>query len=540
VRGAAPQLLTDQPAVAPGEVLRIDGRSFRGETIVQLRWNGDAAVTATASPQGTFTVVITVPADEEEGMVTVEAVKAAEADTADPHVLASLDVRVERSSVGHDFMSWSIVSTAFENLDPMAEAADRETRDSPDAASTDDEGVATTGGDEPAAPMAPSATSTVAPAATAQPASVATPAPTSQPTAVATPAPTPAVVTPAPTSQPAPTAAPATPAPAAASGAMLIDRATLLALPTSGSAWSTLKSVADGSLGTANLRDQNNTHSARTLAAALVGVRLNSASHLDKARAGLRAAQGTEATGSSNMVLAAGRQLVGYIIAADLIGYRDPGFVSWVSGMRTKELGGHGRWTRLAQTHADTANNWGAWAGASRVAAAIYVGDRADTATAAAILRGWLGDRGAYAGFRTTADFDAAWACNAGSWTAINPACSTAKDGAVVEEASRSSGSYPNLDATAIMYSWEALGGAQLQALLLQRAGYGDVWEWSNRGFLRAARWLERNGGYAPPYAVNQYMPWIFDWAYATSVGRKNAAGMGRTFGFTDWLYGGR
>jgi hypothetical protein len=327
---------------------------------------------------------------------------------------------------------------------------------------------------------------------------------------------------------------------AAASGAMLIDRATLLSLPTSGTAWSTLKSVADGSLGSADLRDQNNTHSARTLAAALVGVRLNSVSHLDKARAGLRAAQGTEVVGSSNMVLAAGRQLVGYIIAADLIGYRDPGFVSWVSGMRTRELGGHGRWTSLAQTHADTANNWGAWAGASRVAAAIYVGDTADTAVAARILRGWLGDRGAYAGFRTAASFDPSWPCDASSWTAVNPACSAGKDGAVVEEASRSSDSYPTLDSTGVMYTWQALGGAQLQALLLQRAGYGDVWEWSNRGFLRAARWLERNGGYAPPYSVNQYMPWIFDWAYATSVGPKNAAGMGRTFGFTDWLYGGR
>ncbi len=79
-------------------------------------------------------------------------------------------------------------------------------------------------------------------------------------------------------------------APAAAAGDyLLMPRSELLSRPVSGTAWSNLKSVAAGSLGTANLCDQNEDHHLRTLAAALVYARTGEASFGSKARSGVMA-----------------------------------------------------------------------------------------------------------------------------------------------------------------------------------------------------------------------------------------------------------
>jgi hypothetical protein len=57
---------------------------------------------------------------------------------------------------------------------------------------------------------------------------------------------------------------------AGAADYLLMPRSELLTRPVSGSAWTALRAVADQSLGTANLCDQDEDHHLRTLAAALV------------------------------------------------------------------------------------------------------------------------------------------------------------------------------------------------------------------------------------------------------------------------------
>jgi hypothetical protein len=54
----------------------------------------------------------------------------------------------------------------------------------------------------------------------------------------------------------------------------------------------------------------------------------------------------------------------------------------------------------LISTHEQRPNNWGTHAGASRVAASAHIGDDADVARAAAVFKGFLGDRASYAGFK--------------------------------------------------------------------------------------------------------------------------------------------
>ena len=71
----------------------------------------------------------------------------------------------------------------------------------------------------------------------------------------------------------------ATPAPAAAAtDYILMSRAALMARPVTGTPWRNLKAVADGTLGTPSLCDQNSRHHLRTLAAALVYARTGVAS----------------------------------------------------------------------------------------------------------------------------------------------------------------------------------------------------------------------------------------------------------------------
>lgn len=365
------------------------------------------------------------------------------------------------------------------------------------------------------------------------------PAPTTTTTAPAPSEPAPTTTTaPAPTTTtttaPAPAPSTTVTADAAAGSYLVMSRDKLLSLPTSGSAWTTMLSVANGSVGSPDLANQDNLHAGRTVAAAMVYARTGQTAYRDKVVGELRKLPSQSLSGAR--VLSVARQLAGYAVAADLVGYRDPAFVSYLGDMRTRTIGGHSRWTSVSQTSENTASNWGAWAMASRIAISLYVGDKADVARAATVFKGFTGDRSAYAGFQPTQDFDASWACDPNAWVPINPASCGTKAGAIVEDISRTGAAYPAVDDTGRTYSWETLGGATLSARLLARGGFPDVYQWSDQALLRAAQFLQRNGGYAPMYTTNQYIPWEINTAYGVNIGPVNPAGFGRQFGFTDWL----
>lgn len=312
----------------------------------------------------------------------------------------------------------------------------------------------------------------------------------------------------------------------------------LRALPTAGQAWETLKEAADAKPRPVDLSDQDNEQAARTVASALVYARTGRDAYRQKVISALEALQ-SEDIGRAR-VLSASRQLAGYVIAADMVGYRPPSFSEFVARLRTFEFGGHGRWRDIDGTTTSTASNWGAWALATRIAISRFVGDDADVAAAASILAGFLGERSAYSDFQKTDDFDPSWSCGPGRWLPINPASCGALDGAIVEDISRSAGHFPHVDEEGLAYSWETLGGLTLAAELLWRAGYSDVWTWGDDAMLRAAQFLHRNGGYPPPFSTNQYVPWVINRVYGVDLGPVAPAGSGRQFGFTDWLLPGR
>jgi hypothetical protein len=317
-----------------------------------------------------------------------------------------------------------------------------------------------------------------------------------------------------------------------------VAREELASLPMSGRAWQQLKDAADGDLGRAEIADQDSNHDVRTLAVALVYARTGDTSYRAKAADAIVSAIGTE---DGDRTLALGRNLLSYILAADLIDLRsydlarEARFRTWLSDVRYEDLAGR----TLISTHEDRPNNWGTHAGAARIAADLYLGDRADLERAAAVFKGWLGDRAAYADF--TYDKDRSWHADSANPLGINPAGATRDghriDGAIPDDMQR--GGKFRWPPKRTNYPWGAMEGALVQALLLSRAGY-DAWGWSDKALLRATQFLDeldREVGGWWAEGDDEWMPWLVNSAYDANFRLAQPARPGKNMGWTDWVY---
>ena len=341
---------------------------------------------------------------------------------------------------------------------------------------------------------------------------------------------------------------PAAPAPAdAATDYILMSRSALMARPVSGTPWRNLKAVAAASLGTPNLCDQNGRHHLRTLAAALVYARTGWAYYGRKARGGVMAAIRTQRVGCDNATLALGRQLTAYVLAADfadLAGAPDTTFRSWLATIRRKIIGGHGVWDSLYRTHVRSAANWGAYAGAARIAAGLYIGDTTDIQAASLVTRGFLGDRTAFRFSDRLTTAAKTWACSPTTYRPVNPWCRRSGilvDGAVVADISRGGSLRWPPGTTGVQYQLDSIQGLGLQVELLYQNGYSGAWRWSSSALRRMANIVTRSKaaggtGWNETQASRQ-MPWLLNRRLGMSLPRRYS-GMGRAIGFTDWLWG--
>lgn len=336
------------------------------------------------------------------------------------------------------------------------------------------------------------------------------------------------------TPTPPPTPIPTSPAEDARIG-ILISMDDLMRLPASGSAWSNLKSEADHSAGSPDLSDQDQNNNVIVLAKALVFARTGEESYRTEVRQQLVMAVDTELGGRT---LALGRELVAYVVAADLIDLKnyDPGFDNdvfrpWLQRTLTENLDGK----TLVSTHEDRPNNWGTHAGGSRAAVAIYLGDQVELARVAQVFKGWLGDRSSYAGFKYgTLD----WQCDSSKPVGINPkGCMKdghSIDGVLPDDQRRGGGfTWPPPKEN---YVWEALQGALAQAIILDRAGY-DVWNWEDQALLRAVTWLHEQADF-PADGDDTWEPHVINHFYATDFPAPTPSHPGKNLGWTDWLFG--
>jgi hypothetical protein len=332
----------------------------------------------------------------------------------------------------------------------------------------------------------------------------------------------------------------------------------LMRLPTSGPAWERLKAAADEPLGEANIANQDSNHDVRTLAVALVYARTGEESYRARAADAIESAIGTEDGGRT---LALGRNLLSYVIAADLIDLRafDPArgatFRAWLTAVRREPFGrGPGPGT-LVSTAESSMSNWGGMAGASRVAVAAYLNDETGLARAAKVMKGWLGDRTAYPGipgsvfgpsdigrgFRAGgAEDDLSWQADPERPRGVNPEGASKEghsiDGALPDDMRR--GGPFQWPPVYTQYPREALSGFVALAEILHRQGY-DVYAWEDQALLRAARFLFELEQQFPDeewWELGVPVYWIINDRYGTSlpVGPNTVQ---RNVGWTDWTH---
>lgn len=312
----------------------------------------------------------------------------------------------------------------------------------------------------------------------------------------------------------------------------------IAALPMHGAAWDNVKEAADRDLGPPAIADPNSKHDTNTLAVALVYARSGEDRYRDRAAAAIAAAIGTEEGGNT---LALGRNLPGYVIAADLIvltehdPHLDARFRQWLDVVRTTPLDGR----TLIGTHEERPNNWGTHAGAARIAADAYLGDVVDISRAAEVFRGWLGDRDAHDGFEYG---DLSWQANPDEPVGVNPAGAVLNGqpvGGALPDDMRRGGPFawpPRVTG----YPWGGLQGALVQAELLDRQGYG-AWEWEDRALLRAVQFLADLDGQLGGWWAqgdDTWQPWLVNDAYSASFPTTSPTTAGKNVGWTDWTHG--
>jgi hypothetical protein len=312
---------------------------------------------------------------------------------------------------------------------------------------------------------------------------------------------------------------------------MWLTREELGRLPTSGPAWESLKAAADSDPDLPDLSKINQKNNIFVLAKALVYARTGELSYRDEVIENLMAAPGTEQGGKT---LALGRELVAYVVAADLINLpadpaKDGIFRDWLRRMLDEPLDG----LTLRTTHEKRPNNWGAHAGASRAAVAIYLGDDEELERTARIFKAYLGDRDIYDGFVFGKLW---WQEDKKNPVGINPVGAT-KDGISIDgaqpEEMRRGGKF-KWPPEKTNYAWGALQGALVQAELLHRAGY-LAWEWEDRALLRAAQFLYDIGW--EPEGDDAWLPWLINYAYGTEFPSATQVAPGKNMAWSDWTH---
>jgi hypothetical protein len=314
-----------------------------------------------------------------------------------------------------------------------------------------------------------------------------------------------------------------------------ISRSEIAQLPMSGSAWTNLLAAANSSCGWVDLADQDQSTNVCVLAKALVFARTGTTSYRS---AVVTAISQIVSSGTYiGRALALGRELGAYVVAAELIDLGsfnpalDASFRDKLYELRTTYTSGAA--SSLIDCHERRPNNWGSHCGATRAAIAVYLGDTDDLARTAQVFKGFLGDRGSYAGFNYGDDLS--WQCDAARPVGINP-MGCVKNGAVIDgvipDDQRRSGTW-TWPAPHENYVWESLQGLLAQAVILSRAGY-PVWEWENRALLRAVSWVHNVNGY-PPEGDDRWLTHIVNRAYGTSFPAAVPTTPGKGFGWTDW-----
>jgi hypothetical protein len=323
----------------------------------------------------------------------------------------------------------------------------------------------------------------------------------------------------------------------AGSQGILLSRAELMALPTSGPGWDAImariKSPYGGSY-TLGARDDSNKD---ILANALAGARLNNAAY--KAFARDKIARMMAAPRNTGDVLGTLRHLQTYIISADIIDLAsfDPAlngkFRTWLANEIRVNYSGGGGGGSVISTHDKKPNNFGTHAGATRIAAALYLGDANELKAARDVWYGWATGDPAYTP-QTRKWTGTSWQCNSSKPSGINATgCSrngVSLDGVIPEDQERC-GEFSQTPC-ATNYIQGAADGMTLSFWMLARQGE-NPWAWGDRAALRQMKWKYASG--QAPYSGFRWQIPVIEKAYGIDLPGNAPTATSTNFGFADW-----
>jgi uncharacterized membrane protein len=326
---------------------------------------------------------------------------------------------------------------------------------------------------------------------------------------------------------------PRPPAVSAPSAGLWISPAEVAALPASGAAWANVRETALDDWGEVDLADNNSTHDTSTLAGALVAVRTGDAALRGRVRAALAE---VAATTRFARVLELSRGLPAYVIAADLVGLepaQERSFRAFLSGVRTRPLEGHSGGDSLLTTALRSPSNWGTMARAAMAAVDLYLGDRKQLGQIATAHRAFLGE--------AVADplvySDTRWHADPRDKAGINRRGTTiagqSVDGVLPEDQRRTG--EPEGRAPQGSYPWEALQGAMVTAVLLDRAGVVPFAA-GDDALRRAFTWLSGPNG-NPADGDDRWQTWLMNGVRGTSFPTAAQPSPGKNMAWTDWTH---
>lgn len=358
---------------------------------------------------------------------------------------------------------------------------------------------------------------------------------------------------------PSPTLAP-TPPPLPPIDGLWLTAAEVAALPTEGPAWEALLAVADTGPGRpVDISDQESQHAPRTFAMALVAARVGG-DHIDAVQDAIERVIGTEfgddgGHGVENRVLAWGRNVGSYVLAADLIDLKtvdprlDERFRGWLRTMLTaSSVPNSPDRHSLRGADATDPGNWGSWSGASHTAIAAYLRDPAELELARSSLERFLttGEGFFYRDTWAISRDEDGWSTvpdRSGPIPPVNPPGAVIDgrdvDGMIVADMRRGSERF-DWPPRFTTYPREALSGRVIQAEILRRFDI-DAFKWGSEALRRATVRLVAVEAVTGDdwYEANQAPMWILRQRYPTAGFEVGGPVIGRMIAGTDWTHPG-
>jgi hypothetical protein len=329
-----------------------------------------------------------------------------------------------------------------------------------------------------------------------------------------------------------------TPTPAFA--AVWIDPSNVTSYPNFGTPWTAINNRANATWGTADVSNQDSTHSRMVLAGAYVGMRNSNATMITKATNGLTAMIGTEAPARW---LAIGRNLGAAIIAADVLNIRSGPIYNWLASFTTMVLENNNN-SSILETIDETAwlsaSNADAQVGFVYTALGAYLQDRDILDWNYRALRRYAGDR---TSTWTMTSNNNSWQEIPADPVAIQNLGALATNGANIDGVVSNDMSRSNAVATNTpvytsdsLYPWVGLNGSVFAALVLHRQGY-PTFSLEDEAFRRAFDYLHNLGGLWYDGTEKPDVKWILNQAYGLNYDVVSPVDRVALVGYTDWSH---